>query len=360
MPTSSYTLICSSSHLLQIEGDPAIRESTPEINMNKSQSNDLLKAKQSVLIKSDAVEEGVAEVRGYDFNQGINFEKLFDSYGTTGIQATHMAMIIEEINKMISERERVFLADESIEPCFPYPIARKKKALTLFLGYTSNLVTSGLREIFRFLAQHNLVDCIVTSAGGVEEDIIKCLKATYIGNFKMCGAKLREKGLNRAGNMLIPNDNYCAFEEWLMPILDECLREQQIAIDPVCWTPSKLIHRLGKEISNEDSICYWAFKNNIPSWIRLDIVEDLRHINTMAVKSLKTGVIILGGGFVKHHINNANLMRNGSDYTVYINTGQEFDGSDSGAEPDEALVADATLVFPIIVARTFAKRLHSR
>jgi len=50
--------------------------------------------------------------------------------------------------------------------------------------------------------------------------------------------------------------------------------------------------------------------------------KDLRHINTMAVRSFRTGVIILGGGFVKHHINNANLMRNGSDYTVYINTGQ--------------------------------------
>lgn len=57
----------------------------------------------------------------------------------------------------------------------------------------------------------------------------------------------------------------------------------------------------------------------------------------MAVRSARTGVIILGGGVVKHHINNANLMRNGSDRTVYINTGQEFDGSDSGAEPDEAV-----------------------
>lgn len=42
----------------------------------------------------------------------------------------------------------------------------------------------------------------------------------------------------------------------------------------------------------------------------------------MAVKSHKSGVIILGGGIVKHHINNANLMRNGSDYTVFVNTGQ--------------------------------------
>lgn len=57
-------------------------------------------------------------------------------------------------------------------------------------------------------------------------------------------------------------------------------------------------------------------------------------------------------------------QRNGADYSVYINTGQEFDGSDSGARPDEAVswgkikidgesvkvYADATLVFPLIVA----------
>jgi hypothetical protein len=32
-------------------------------------------------------------------------------------------------------------------------------------------------------------------------------------------------------------------------------------------------------------------------------------------------MIILGGGVVKHHVCNANLMRNGADYSVFINTG---------------------------------------
>lgn len=51
----------------------------------------------------------------------------------------------------------------------------------------------------------------------------------------------------------------------------------------------------------------------------------------------KTGIIVLGGGLPKHHICNANMLRNGADYAVYINTAQEFDGSDSGAQPDEAV-----------------------
>lgn len=30
-------------------------------------------------------------------------------------------------------------------------------------------------------------------------------------------------------------------------------------------------------------------------------------------------------------------QRNGADFSVYVNTAQEFDGSDSGARPDEAV-----------------------
>ena len=68
-------------------------------------------------------------------------------------------------------------------------------------------------------------------------------------------------------------------------------------------------------------------------------VADIRSMNGEAVHigQRKTGVIILGGGLPKHHICNANMMRNGADYAVYINTAQEFDGSDSGAQPDEAV-----------------------
>lgn len=152
-----------------------------------------------------------------------------------------------------------------------------------------------------------------------------------------------------------------------------------------------MIRRLGKEINHPDSIYYWAYKNNIPVYspaltdgslgdmiyfhsfknpgLILDIAGDIRAMNDHAVFAPKTGMLILGGGVIKHHICNANLMRNGADFSVFINTGQEFDGSDAGARPDEAISwgkikagsrhvkvhADATLVFPIIVAETFAK-----
>lgn len=146
-----------------------------------------------------------------------------------------------------------------------------------------------------------------------------------------------------------------------------------------------------REIDDERSVCYWAWKNDIPIYcpaltdgslgdmiffhsfknpgLVIDLVEDIRGINKRALSSPQTGMIILGGGVVKHHICNANLMRNGADFAVYLNTGQEFDGSDSGASPDEAvswgkirpgakkvkISADASLLFPVLVAETFAK-----
>lgn len=267
---------------------------------------------------------------------------------------------------------------------------------TVFLGYTSNLISSGLREAIRYLVQHKHVSAIVATGGGVEEDFIKCLAPTYLGSFSTSGATLRGKGMNRIGNLVVPNQNYCAFEDWVVPIFDKMLEEQEAGKgteEELHWTPSKIIHRLGKEINDERSVYYWAWKNDIPVFcpaltdgslgdmlyfhtfksspqqLRIDIVEDIRKINTMAVRAKAAGAIILGGGLVKHHIMNACLMRNGAEWAVYVNTAQEFDGSDAGARPDEAVswgkikmdgqsvkvYAEATVVFPLMIAGTFAK-----
>jgi len=157
------------------------------------------------------------------------------------------------------------------------------------------------------------------------------------------------------------------------------------------WTPRKVIKFLGMKIDNKESIYYWCYKNKIKVFcpaltdgslgdmmffhnfrkqgLILDILGDLIKLNKSAMSAKKSGMIILGGGLVKHHICNANLMRNGADYAVYVNTGQEFDGSDAGARPDEAVswgkikpdalsckvYCDASIAFPIIVAETFVK-----
>ncbi|KAL7750430.1 Deoxyhypusine synthase [Sorochytrium milnesiophthora] len=349
-------------------------------------------ATAAVLVSSTQIEGDT--VKGYDFNQGNDVHALLASFSRTGFQATSFGQAVDIINRMQDWR----LSDEQVLPDEKEELrsmeVRRNVKCKIFLGYTSNLTSSGLRETIRFLAEHKMVDVIVTTAGGVEEDFIKCLGDTYVGDFSLRGADLRQKGINRIGNLLVPNDNYCKFEDWVMPLLDECLKDQQE--QNVLWTPSKLIARLGERINDPSSIYYWCAKNNIPVYcpaitdgslgdmlyfhsfrnpgLVLDLVQDIRAVNNEAVFARRTGMIILGGGVVKHHICNANLMRNGADYAVYVNTGQEFDGSDAGARPDEAvswgkiridaqtvkIYADATLVFPLLVSQTFAKRYHEQ
>jgi len=353
-----------------------------------SDDNDALQhAKEAITQKSVEMPAGSVTVEGYDFNKGVNYEQLLASFARTGFQAMHFGQAVEQVRSMISLRKQP-------PPAKPYADEESapRNNCTIFLGYTSNMSSTGVRDVIRFLVQHKLVDVIVTTGGGIEEDFIKCMAPTYLGDFKLRGENLRKQGLNRIGNLIVPNKNYCMFEDWFTPILDKMLSEQNEA--GVNWTPSKMIERMGLEINNEQSIYYWAARNRIPVFspaitdgaigdcvhfhsygspgLRIDIAEDIHRINKHAMHAHNTGMVIVGGGLVKHHICNANLMRNGADYSVYINTAHEFDGSDAGASPDEAVswgkikttarpvkvVGEATIIFPLLVAETFAKDFH--
>ena len=90
-----------------------------------------------------------------------------------------------------------------------------KERCTIFLGYTSNMVSCGNREIIRYLCQHKMIDCIVTTGGAIEEDFIKCLGEFYIGGFHVDDKDYRMKRFNRIGNMFLPSSNYEKFEDWL-------------------------------------------------------------------------------------------------------------------------------------------------
>jgi deoxyhypusine synthase len=322
------------------------------------------KISRKVILKPSEEVEGI-KIKGYDFNKGIDYENIIDSYSSTGFQASHLGIAINLIEKMIEEK------------------------VTIYLGCTSSLITSGIRDVVKYLAEHKKIDVFVTTAGGIEEDIIKCFGDFKLGNFSASGELLREKGINRTGNIFVPNSRYCKFEDFITPVLEKIYNEQKDTGKII--SVSGFIKILGKEINNKESILYWCWKNNIEVYcpaitdgslgdmihffmykhpdFKMDIVSDIHKLNEFSITREKTGMILLGGGIMKHHICNANLMRNGADYSVYINTGEEWDGADSNARPDEAVswgkikgkgesikvFGDATILFPLIVAKTFAK-----
>ena len=299
-------------------------------------------------------------IKGYDFNGEFDFSEFLKSYSSTGFQATNLGKAIEIIRAM-----------------------RREKA-TISLAYTSNMVSSGVREAIRYLVEHSFVDVLVTTAGGVEEDLIKSLRPFVLGSFEADGKYLFEKGVNRIGNIFVTNDRYTYFEKKMNRIFDG-VYELQVKRDRALCS-SEIIEVIGNSIDDKGSILYWAAKNKIPVFcpsvtdgalgdmvffmkqrqpnFLVDVSEDMSRIVKLALNAKKTGVIILGGGVAKHHTLNAQIFREGCDFAVYVNTADEFDGSDSGARTDEAVTwgkikanapqvkvhGDATIIFPLIVA----------
>ncbi|CAB1342429.1 unnamed protein product, partial [Coregonus sp. 'balchen'] len=328
-------------------------------------------AMDAVLMPSTALPDDMPRIKGYDFNQGVDHHALLQSFLTTGFQASSVAHAIQEINKMIEKRlepqeeeERcdsspshsgctIFLGytsnlissgvRESIRYLAQYKMIEKRlepleeeercnsspshSGCTIFLGYTSNLISSGVRESIRYLAQYKMVDVIVTTAGGVEEDFIKC-------------------------NLLVPNDNYCKFEDWLMPILDQMVQEQKD--EGTHWTPSKMIHRLGKEINNPESVYYWAYKNDIP--VFSPALTDGSIGDMIYFHSYKNPGLVEQQGSV--------CQEDRDDYSGWGPGQTPYSQCQSdGARPDEAVswgkirmdakpvkvYADASIVFPLLI-----------
>ena len=273
----------------------------------------------------------------------------------------------------------------------------KKQGAFVFLAFTSNMVSSGLREVIAELCRRKFVDAIVTGVGSVEEDLMKIRKPFLLSSFSEDDVALHRKGVNRIGNILVPNDRYEALEKFDMEFYS-MLFEKNKERRPngkfrAVVSPSDMVKEYGlfaekkftKEKGLRESFVYWCAKNDIPvclpaqtdgamglhlSFFRqdhdlcIDPGADLRKFIGLASFAKRTGAIILGGGFAKHHTIGLNLMRGGLDYAVYVSTGTQYDGSMTGARTNEAISwgkiserarsayveGDATILFPILIA----------
>ena len=67
-------------------------------------------AQEAVLVQSGKLPVEPIEVKGYDFNKGIDHHKLLQSFRTSGFQATNFGLAVEEINKMVIDAIRVHVS----------------------------------------------------------------------------------------------------------------------------------------------------------------------------------------------------------------------------------------------------------
>ena len=122
------------------------------------------------------------KIKDFTWKEGITVKDLVQSYGQIGYQSVELAKAADVFVKM------------------------KKNNAKIYLTFTSNMVTSGLRGFFAQLIELKIADVIVTTVGGIEEDIMKATGEDFrIGKFSSDDVELHEQGINRIGNILINN-----------------------------------------------------------------------------------------------------------------------------------------------------------
>ena len=253
-----------------------------------------------------------------------------------------------------------------------------------FLSFPACVVATGTRGILREFARRKWFDVIITTCGTLDHDISRSFADYYHGSFEMDDVGLHRRGINRLGNVLIPNRSHgLLIEKKMTEWLPEILKPgKKIATYEFCW-------EIGKRL-DKGSITYWCWRNRIPMiipgitdgavgyqlWFHsqgrefcIDSLKDEQLLNDLVWKAKRSGALIVGGGISKHHTIWWNLFRGGLDRVVYLSTAVEWDGSLSGAKPTEAISwgkvserarhvtveGDATLLLPIIFASLVEK-----
>jgi deoxyhypusine synthase len=250
---------------------------------------------------------------------------------------------------------------------------------TVFLTFTANMMASGLRGVLTQMVEDGLVDVVITTGGTIDHDIIRSYKTYILGDFNEDDVRLHKKGINRIGNILVPNNRFIFLERKMKRVYTDYYRKKKV------FTPTEINDYIGSVLP-AGSFLNTCHKKGVPVFCPgyidaavgmhlfffrqkhkdfiLDPAEDLHKLADIVFTAKKTGGIILGGGIAKHHTIGANLLRGGLDFAVYVTTASEFDGSLSGAHPKEAkswgkikengstttVYGDATVILPLIIA----------
>lgn len=294
------------------------------------------------------------EVKDISIEDLKDLKKIFENLG--GFQARNLYIASEILKEMLSNDK-----------------------ITRILTFTGNLVSTGLRGLFRDMIKNKMFDLVITTCGTLDHDIAKNFGKYYQGYFELDDKELKNKGFHRLGNVLIPFENYgLAIEKFMRNLLEKIYQKnKELATYELVW-------EIGKEL-NENSICFWAEKNRIPIiipgifdgavgyqiWLFtqkhkdfiVNIAKDESLISDIVWKSEKLGALIIGGGISKHHAIWHAQFKNGLDYAIYVSTAIEEDGSLSGARTREAIswnkikenakhiniFGDASIILPLLL-----------
>ncbi|NYZ76151.1 deoxyhypusine synthase [Candidatus Micrarchaeota archaeon] len=296
-------------------------------------------------------------VKDMRLSEGMGVAELVDEMRNAGgFTARHLGKGVNILQEMLDDRE-----------------------CTNFLSFPACIVATGLRgALAQFVKEF---DVVITTGGTLDHDLARAWGGGYFeGSFELDDEMLHRIGVNRLGNVLIPNSSYgMLLEKKMLPILKELTNKKDE------WSSRELSCEFGRRLKDENSILYQAAKHNIPVYcpglldsafgtnlvifsqdhrFKLNLIKDEKELSDIVFDSKRRGALMIGGGISKHHTIWWNQFKGGLDYGVYITTATAYDGSLSGARLREAISwgkvkekakqvtidGDATVILPLMLA----------
>jgi deoxyhypusine synthase len=142
------------------------------------------------------------------------------------------------------------------------------KGILNWLSFPACLCATGTRGFFLEAIKRKAFNVIITTCGTLDHDIARTYQDYFHGDFSLDDIALGEEGLNRLGNVIVPNECYGdILEKRVLPWLDE-IEKERIEENPenpwlgfgsveLCWA-------MGDRIEDETSLLYWVAKHRIP------------------------------------------------------------------------------------------------
>ena len=285
-------------------------------------------------------------VEDYDFSRVSDVRSLIDQMGRAGgFTASKLARARDILREAISRSDA--------------------EGVLNWLSFPACLCATGTRGFFIEAIKRDAYNVVITTCGTLDHDIARVYKDYFHGDFSLDDVALSEEGLNRLGNVVIPNECYGEIlERVLLPWLGEIEEERKSRNSENPWKgfgSVELCWALGDRIDDQNSLLHWVAKNRLPMVIpgitdgsigsqlfmhrqrspdfMIDVLADEQILSDLIWTAKESHGLMVGGGISKHHVIWWNQFRqdSGMDSAVSITTAPEFDGSLSGARLKEAI-----------------------
>jgi len=267
--------------------------------------------------------------------------KLLEEMGQTGFQG-----------KRLGEAARIW--SEMV----------RQKGVTIFMGYSGSMSTTGQWKMVRWLIEKRYIDVLVSTGANISEDIFEAMGHKYYqGTWMADDEALLDAKIDRFYDIYADEYDYRE--------LEGLIKRFAGTLDPKRpYSTREFLARFGEYQWKKGikSITATAWRHGVPVYspglidsgygvalsllkregklIRLDQTQDMEELGQIAERTKKTAVVYIGGGVPKDTIQLATIIKSLAEggeeatpheYAIQITTDSPQWGGLSGCTLEEAI-----------------------